>query len=169
MRFSLRKPHDVDRRHGSRQEIRGSAVERSAVSRSLTSHPDHKPLNPFGDSDPNGSERFRVRCRLRSLQTLGPIADVVYQGMIFSRVAQGSSRHLLKPTRSFYAFRGRPLECFVVGHDFGRTAPDEKKTGVQPLGLEMGCSHTRISCLAKPLPLPQPRKSRFQGLLESYL
>jgi len=29
MRFSLRKPHDVDQRHRSRQEIRGSAVERS--------------------------------------------------------------------------------------------------------------------------------------------
>jgi hypothetical protein len=33
--FPLRKPHDVDQRHGSRQEIRGSAVERSAVSGSF--------------------------------------------------------------------------------------------------------------------------------------
>ena len=34
VRFSLRKPHDVDQHHGSQQEIRGSAVERSAVQRS---------------------------------------------------------------------------------------------------------------------------------------
>src|SRR5271163_1199421 len=27
LRFPLRKPHDVDQRHGSRQEIRGSVVE----------------------------------------------------------------------------------------------------------------------------------------------
>ena len=35
VRFSLRKPHDVDQRHGSPQEIRGSVVERSAVLRSF--------------------------------------------------------------------------------------------------------------------------------------
>jgi len=33
MRFSSRKPHDVNQRHESRQEIRGSAVERSTVQR----------------------------------------------------------------------------------------------------------------------------------------
>jgi hypothetical protein len=42
VRFSLRKPHDVDQRHGSRQEIRGSAVERSAVSLLFTYAPDWK-------------------------------------------------------------------------------------------------------------------------------
>jgi hypothetical protein len=35
MRFSSRKPHDLDQRHGSRQEIRGSAVERSLCGCSL--------------------------------------------------------------------------------------------------------------------------------------
>jgi hypothetical protein len=38
MRFSSRKPHDVDQRHGSRQEIRGSVVEGPAVSFPRYSH-----------------------------------------------------------------------------------------------------------------------------------